>query len=256
MQDQTVTPPTLESIQSPTPPDGTLVLDDVSLTAHVMTIHDLRDRSVWGFEVLIRGIGSSGVIAPDILMAEARRLGKLTSFDRRCFETTTRTIPNLPHAVKVFLNVYAQTLLEEGGVEFVHGLLEPYIAAGRQVILEIHESMTHVELKQLEPLFARLRQLGIRIALDDLMPKDLTFRHLRIRPDFIKVDRTVFSNMTPVEAARTISTFARCQDSLGYVLIVEGIEDDKMLSIVTFAGAWLVQGYLFGKPSPHRGEGS
>lgn len=248
---QIATSTPLPSDTTPVPGEPNVSLEDMSLTGHVMTILDLRDRRIWGFEILVRGVGHEGIVPPDVLMDLAKRTGQLTSFDRRCFESTSRTIPNLPHDAHAFLNIYAQTLLEPGGVEFALGVLAPYLAEGRKVVLEIHESMTVGELAELEPIFTRIKNGGVKIALDDLMPKDLTFRHLRIRPDYIKVDRFVFSKMTPVETARAISTFARCQESLGYELIVEGIEDDKMLSIVSFAGAFFVQGYLFGKPAPH-----
>ncbi|MDX2175641.1 MAG: EAL domain-containing protein [Candidatus Sumerlaeia bacterium] len=222
----------------------------MGLTAHVMPIHDLRRNDVWGFEVLVRGLHEGNVQAPAGLLELARATGILTAFDRRCLAQTTATAATLSRTTNIFLNVYAMTLLEEGGLDYVVSKLRPLLGETRHVVLEIHESATTAELAELQPLFERIKAEGIRIALDDLMPKDLTHRHLRVRPDYIKIDKSVFEAMTPVEAARTISTFARCQESLGYTLVVEGIEDMQMLSIVTFAGGYLGQGYFFGRPAP------
>lgn len=238
----------LQATVTPIPAD--IDLDALPLTAHVMAIQDLREGRLWGFEVLVRGLLRSEIASPIELMEIAKQQNCLTQFDRRCFQATTRVAMTLPPDILAFVNIYAQTLLEPGGVDFALDTVKPLLDARRQVVIEIHESMTAGEAKEMQPIFARLKNAGVRIALDDLLPQNLTFNHLKVRPDFIKVDRGIFSGMTSVESARTINTLARCQESLGYELIVEGIEDRAMLSITTFAGAWKGQGYLFGKPAP------
>lgn len=224
---------------------------EIPLTAHVMAIQDLRHGAMWGFEVLVRGLIRGKLVPPDMLMELAKTHECLTAFDRRCFETTTRITSSLPTNFMAFMNIYAQTLLEPDGVDFVIANLRPLLEQNRRVVVEIHESMTVGELKSLTSAFERIKGAGVKIALDDLLPQNLTFGHLKIRPDFIKVDRAIFSHMSAVEAARTINTLARCQESLGYELIVEGIEDQGMLSIARFAGAHKGQGYLWGRPGPH-----
>lgn len=223
----------------------------IPLTAHVQAITDLRSRHVWGFEALVRGVLDGRLLHPEHMLEIARQQDRLLDFDLRCFAATTRVARTLPPGVLTFVNIYAQTLLDPLGLDAAIDLLRPLAAEGRQMVVEVHESMTSGQLKVLTPAFIRLKELGIRIALDDLLPKDLTFGHLRVRPDFIKVDRGIFQDMTQVEIARTINTLARCQESLGYTLIVEGIEDEEMLSIAAFAGASKGQGYLFGRPVPH-----
>lgn len=232
------------------PGGATHGLRDMPLTAHMMVIRDLRAGTICGFEFLVRGVIDGRIQPPVALMERAKAEGLLLEFDLRCFDATVAMAESVPDHYFAFVNIYAQTLLVPEHLAFVLDRLKALVSSGRIICLEIHESMTVTEARQLVEAFQALKKAGVRLALDDLMPKNLTFGHLRIRPDFIKVDREILTAMTPVEAARTINMLARCQESLGFELIVEGIEDQRMLSIATFAGARYGQGFLWGKPGP------
>jgi EAL domain-containing protein (putative c-di-GMP-specific phosphodiesterase class I) len=223
---------------------------DMPLTAHMMVIRDLRAGTICGFEFLVRGMIGGRLEFPGALMDRAKAENLLVPFDLRCFEATVAMAESVPEHFFAFVNIYAQTLLVPEHLALVLERLKSLVSRGRVICLEIHESMTVTEARLLAEAFQAIKKAGVRLALDDLMPKNLTFGHLRIRPDFIKVDREILTAMTPVEAARTINMLARCQQSLGFELIVEGIEDQRMLSIATFAGARYGQGFLWGKPGP------
>ena len=106
---------------------------------------------------------------------------------------------------------------------------------------------------------ARLRELGFRLALDDVGAGNAGLEMLRTIPvDFVKVDRSVVVAALDEPAARAvlaaILAFAHERDAF---VIAEGIETEQMLEFLrdpgierTIDGIPGAQGYLLGRPSP------
>ena len=129
-----------------------------------------------------------------------------------------------------------------------------------QVVLEITER-TDARLELLVPEAARLRELGFKLALDDVGAGNAGLEMLRALPvDFIKIDRAVVVNAVEDRGARAvmlgIMAFAR---ESGSFVIAEGIETEAMLELARDpdphgearpAGAQGAQGFLLGRPAP------
>src|SRR5690606_29991283 len=94
-------------------------------------------------------------------------------------------------------------------------------------------------------LIARLKTLGIRIALDDFGAGYTSFNYLKqLDADAVKIDGTFVRDMlasdTNIAIVRTIVELAQ---NLGMVSIAEWVEDVQTLEMLREMGVDYVQGY-------------
>src|SRR5262249_17620830 len=97
---------------------------------------------------------------------------------------------------------------------------------------------------------ARLKSLGIRLAIDDFGKGYSSLSYLHQFPcDMLKIDRSFISRMgvngENTEIARTIVALAQ---GLGLEVVAEGIEARHQLTHLRNLGCQYGQGYLFSRP--------
>jgi hypothetical protein len=101
--------------------------------------------------------------------------------------------------------------------------------------------------------FAALKAVGVRLALDDFGTGYSSLGYLKKAPfDKIKIDQSFVrgaASATNRNAAiiRAIVTLA---ETLGMDSCAEGVETHDDLQLIRELGVSMVQGYIFGKPSP------
>ena len=100
----------------------------------------------------------------------------------------------------------------------------------------------------------QLRQVGVRIALDDVGTGYATLRQLQtLHLDKIKIDRSFVDRMSEDNQSMVIvRAILGLASGLGLTTTAEGIEDAKQLASLRANGCSEGQGYLFGKAVPAR----
>jgi EAL domain-containing protein (putative c-di-GMP-specific phosphodiesterase class I) len=106
-------------------------------------------------------------------------------------------------------------------------------------------------VKDLRARIATLREMGFRIAVDDLGAgyAGLTSFAL-LEPEIVKLDmslvRDVHLNSTKQKLVRSMTALAR---DMGMMVVGEGVETMEERQALEALGCDLLQGYLFAKPS-------
>ena len=126
-----------------------------------------------------------------------------------------------------------------------------------RIVFEITEAFGLQSAETLEQNARRLRNMGVRIAVDDLGSGIASLAHMaRLAPDFIKVDKSLVRDVHrhPYQAAllNALAVFAE-RMRVGY--IAEGIETTEELQAVIDADVPWGQGFIFGEPEPLRFPG-
>ena len=209
-------------------------------------IVDLRRGVIAGYEALSRfeGLPDCG---PDRWFAVADELGLGACLEARVVAAALRARAELPHHTFLSVNVSPHLLTEP---ELADLLLGADDLTG--LVLELTE---HVPVEDTGPLVAlldRLRAVGAAVALDDAGSGYSGLQQLaRLRPDFVKLDRTLVDHADRDEAklalAELLGTYAGRLDAW---LLVEGIERLEELEAFVRLGVPLAQGYLLGEPGP------
>jgi EAL domain-containing protein (putative c-di-GMP-specific phosphodiesterase class I) len=91
--------------------------------------------------------------------------------------------------------------------------------------------------------------MGIRLAIDDFGTGYSSLSYLRRFPmDVLKIDRSFTKDACNDSAL--LNAIVAMGESLGLVLIPEGIEEQEQADALRALGCRLGQGFLFGRPVP------
>ena len=152
----------------------------------------------------------------------------------------------LPEGMFLSLNASPATLRSPAFAELL-------ISCGDvPVVVELTE---HEPVNDYQPIVDRLAELRphlVRLAVDDTGAGFASLHHiLKLRPDFIKLDRMLISEIDIDPARRSlVSALVRFSTETAATLIAEGIETAAELDILRDLGVHYGQGYLLGGPEP------
>lgn len=130
-------------------------------------------------------------------------------------------------------------------------LQESGIAPG-SLELEITESEIMSSPDLMTDLLTQIRDLGVRIAIDDFGVGHSNLARLRDLPiDRLKIDQSLIRDIeTDVKAQAVVSCVMSLGVALGVDVIAEGVECEGQLKQLSGYGCHFIQGFLFGRPVP------
>lgn len=150
------------------------------------------------------------------------------------------------------LNVSAHQLQNGDLVSRIEQLTADHGIAPHSLELELTESAVMAHPEHVAGMFARLRDLGISIAVDDFGTGYSSLAYLRRLPiDVLKIDRSfVFDAHRNDEDAQIVKTILALGQSLKLTVVAEGIETEDQASLLRSMGCELAQGYYYSRPLP------
>jgi EAL domain-containing protein (putative c-di-GMP-specific phosphodiesterase class I) len=202
-------------------------------------------RQIFAYETLLR-TDEPTLRSPVDFFDAAERLGRAPELGRVVRAQLARIMREAPPPAPLFVNLHPSDL-EDSEIYSDDGALTPF---ARQVVLEITERAALDRIHELGTRVARLRELGYRIAIDDLGAgyAGLT-SFAQLEPEVVKVDMSLVRGIdrSAVKQKLVRSIVALCTE-LGIHLIAEGIETPEERDTVITLGGDLCQGYLFARP--------
>jgi len=125
-----------------------------------------------------------------------------------------------------------------------------------QIVFEVVESEDIVDRGHLLDILTRYRAEGFRVALDDLGSGYASLNLLAdLRPDFVKLDMELVRGAATDPLRRgLVQAIVRAARDEGIRVIAEGVETLEVAELLAEIGVSLLQGYYFGRPSPHLGD--
>lgn len=209
-------------------------------------------RSLFAFEALTRGPARTNIERSEVLFEYVRRKGREAQVDLLAIGTAMARAHSLPVLPALCLNVHAATLDKESRLPlWLAELAREHKIRGDQLVVEIIEHAPPWSGRQFLENLDKLRELGVRIALDDVGLGQSSFRMmLDCRPDLLKIDRH-FAAGAHGDAHRraVLESISGLAQKIGARAVAEGIEDEQDLEAARAAGISLVQGFLFCRPS-------
>jgi predicted signal transduction protein with EAL and GGDEF domain len=208
---------------------------------------------VAGFEALMRWRHPvRGLIRPSdfIPAAEATRLIiplGAWGIRRACID-----LARLPRDLRVAINLSAVQFKSADLVQTVNDALKAAGVASDRLELEITESTLMKDAEAATRILTELRSLGVRIALDDFGTGYSSLSYLRRFPfDKIKIDKTFIDDIGKSKSSDAIiRAVIGIAASMDIETVAEGVESREQYQRVDQEGCNLIQGYLFGRPTP------
>jgi len=152
--------------------------------------------------------------------------------------------PNL----RLSINASPSTMLEPDWIDNFANALAAHAGVARRLILEITESQAIVDLDRTAELFARVRALGVKVAMDDFGAGHTSFRNLRrLGVDIVKIDGAFVQNIARSADDRFfVRTLLELARNLGLETVAEWVEDAEAARILGDWGVDYLQGHHFG----------
>lgn len=216
-------------------------------------IMSLDRQGVFGYEALTRLYDNSVFQGPFDLFQFAGEEGKMYSLDRIAREMSIDACETLGTNQKLFINVMAQIMEDPG---FSPGrtvsLLEQHHLSPEQIVFEITERSAIEDYPAVKRALQHYRNQGYQIAIDDVGAGYSSLQSIvELRPDYLKVDRSIISNIHGDDVKKHIlHTLQEVGAKLSVSLIAEGIEHQEELDALKRMGVQYAQGYLLGRPGP------
>jgi EAL domain-containing protein (putative c-di-GMP-specific phosphodiesterase class I) len=207
-------------------------------------IVDLEEGSTIGLEALAR-FRSIPLRPPDEWFAEAVSLELGTHLELATIGQALEVLGQLPRGAYLSVNCSHRAAASDD----LASLLEP---VADRVVVEITE---HEPVNDYDDLFgalARLRAMGVRIAIDDAGAGFASLRHtLQLSPDIIKVDISLTRDIDHDRGRRAMaSALISFADEMGMTIVAEGIETEAELKTLRSLGVRYGQGYFLAEPGP------
>jgi diguanylate cyclase (GGDEF)-like protein len=219
---------------------------------HYQPIYNLASDEISGFEALLRWRHSEkGLVSPDqfIPLAEETRL--IIPIGEWVIRTACATAAKWPAHLGIAVNLSVAQFSSPALVEVVVDALMTSGLASNRLELEITESLLLEGDESTLMLLHQLRDLGVRIAMDDFGAGYSSLSYLQTFPfDKIKIDRSFVNGIVDCRSnsLNIIRAVAALANDLGIATTAEGVETDAQLEAVRSEGCTEMQGFLRSKP--------
>ncbi len=217
----------------------------------------LQTGSITGFEALVRWQSPTrGFVSPGAFIPIAEETGLIIPMGEWILTAACQQMQEwreqFPHAESVMMSVNLSSR-QFAQPNLIAQIQETLITTGLDAAnlkLEITESMVMDDVENTIILLNQLKELNIKISMDDFGTGFSSFSYLHRFPiDTLKVDRSFVSNMSLGNKNREIvNTIIILAHRLDLDVIAEGIETEAELEILQQFNSEYAQGYFFAKP--------
>lgn len=207
-------------------------------------IVQVSNQTVYGFEALVRS-KCKACPHPGALFDAAQKLQRIMDLGKEIRRLAPAPFPR--GETLLFLNLHTQDLNDPT-------LLDPNsVLAGmaQHTVLEITERASLDDVPDAISKIRALRDLGFRIAVDDLGAgyAGLT-SFVTLEPDIVKLDMSLIRDVdTSTKKQKLVSALVEVCRDLGPLVVAEGVETVTERDTLLGLGCDLLQGYLYAKPS-------
>jgi EAL domain-containing protein (putative c-di-GMP-specific phosphodiesterase class I) len=203
-------------------------------------------RNVFGYEALLRS-REPLLPHPGAMLDAAERLDRLHDLGRTIRARAGEPIASMTEGEMLFVNLHTRDLLDED----LYDPERPLARIASRVVLEITERASLHDVRDVQGRVARLREMGYRIAVDDLGAGYAGLTSFsQLEPEVVKLDMSLIRDCDKQPKKLTlVRTMIKMCSELGIQVVAEGIETLEERDAIVWAGCDLLQGYLFAKPA-------
>ena len=225
------------------------------LTLAYQPIHRVADKALVGAEALLRWLHPvHGQVSPSVFIDVAEQSGLIETIGPAVFRAACRDAARWRREegedLFVSVNVSARQLRSGDFREQVMAALAETGLPARLLHIELTETAVLGDEEQARQILAELREVGVKVWLDDFSTGFSGLSHLRRVPvDGVKIDRSFIADVLrdPDDLALTTAIIAMAH-SLGMTVIAEGVEKEGQCDLLRSRGCDLAQGYWLGHP--------
>lgn len=220
-------------------------------------IVNVDDGKIKGCEALIRWIHPKrGMVSPEKFINIAEKNGTIIKIGKWVFESACKYAKSMHDNgyddFYVSVNISPQQLLDKSFTDFVISTINKTGVDPEKLVIEITESVFIESMDSAINKLKELKDLNIKIALDDFGCGYSSLTYLKLLPiNIVKVDRSFIDDIKSEDDAKNMTNIIILMArQLGLNVIAEGVEAAHHLNYLKKHGCDMFQGYLISKPVP------
>jgi diguanylate cyclase (GGDEF)-like protein len=193
-----------------------------------------------------------GTVSPVDIIPVAEDMGLIVDLGRWILRKACMECMKWPENVSVAVNFSPQQFHQRDVLSEVRYALEVSGLPAHRLEIEITESSLLRNTQLTHEVLSQLRGTGVRISLDDFGTGYSSLSYLHNFPlQKVKIDRSFLEGIDSDRPLTLLRGVARLSADLGMSVVVEGIETNEQLELISADGTVTeAQGYLFSRPVP------
>ena len=193
-----------------------------------------------------------GTVSPIEIIPVAEDMGLIVDLGRWILRKACMECMQWPEAVSVAVNFSPQQFHQRDVLSEVRYALGVSGLPAQRLEIEITESSLLRNTQLTHDVLSQLHALGVRISLDDFGTGYSSLSYLHNFPlQKVKIDRSFLEGIDTDRPLTLLRGVARLSADLGMSVVVEGIETNEQLELISADGTITeAQGYLFSRPVP------
>ncbi|NOU63570.1 EAL domain-containing protein [Paenibacillus sp. LMG 31461] len=230
-----------------------IVTDQLSL--YYQPQIEMKHRHIVGIEGLVRwNHPNYGIVPPSTFIPIAEENGLIVQIGlwvmrEGCMAHQRFAALGLP-PLSFSINISPTQLNCPSFLEDLYRIIRETGVDPRFLELEITESMELDQVDQISRKLRKVREMGIRTAIDDFGVGLSNYHRLRQLPiDRLKLDRSLIRNIhTEYNQRFIVSAIILLANRLGIDVIAEGVEHGEQEKVLLEVGCSLAQGFHYAQP--------
>lgn len=219
----------------------------------------LNNYQLAGAEALCRWFRNGKVISPGEFIPVLEGSKAICTLDFYMLDHVCRDIRRWldegREPVKVSVNLSRLHLGDEDLLESILRIIDKYKVPHHFIEIELTETTTDVDYKELKKIVYGLREQDISTSVDDFgvgysslnLIREMPWNVLKIDKSFLPTQEEEDKDPSKVKMLRHIITMSQ---DLGLECIVEGVETAEQVKLLKDCKCYLAQGFYFDRPLP------
>ena len=218
---------------------------------------DIKTRKIIGAEALCRWIHKGKLIPPIDFIPALERGSDICKLDFYMLDSVCQDLRRWLDAgqsvVRISVNLSRRHLTDPDLFEHIVEIVDRHSVPHELIEIELTETTTDVEFKDLKRVVAALQASGISTSVDDFGVGYSSLNLIKQIPwDVLKLDKSIL----PQEGEdlergnRMFAHVIAMAHEIGLTCVAEGVETEEQLDIMRQYGCRIAQGFLFDRPMP------
>jgi diguanylate cyclase (GGDEF)-like protein len=233
--------------------------ETMAFDIHYQPVFQLDDGRLIGFEALLRmPKANGGFESPTDFIPVAEETGKIEKIGAWVLRESCNVAAEWDDELTIAVNL---SPVQFRAGKIVSQVSEALAASGlppHRLELEITEGLLLRDSEHVLSQLQALRDLGVRLAIDDFGTGYSSLSYLcKFKVDKIKIDRSfLLSVEDDKNAMNVLETIVELGRKLNIPITAEGVETIEQAAMLSGMQCDLVQGFLYGRPTPLAGVAS
>ncbi len=169
---------------------------------------------------------------------------------KKAFSDYKKLCEKYGEGLSLSVNIAPSFLMHERFAEFLKVMIAESQVPTNKLILEITESTVIEDVKSVNEVLKPLRDIGVRISLDDFGSGYSSLNYLSsLLVDELKIDKSLVDQILNNERSKILlATIIQLSKQYELSLVAEGVEEERQKDMLVEMGCSMIQGYLYSKP--------